>query len=57
MIIGAQKTFKFFFQRRKIKGTSCFLGGIGLVLLGWPVIGMVRLRQRQPCTQLAPPSL
>ena len=21
-------------------GTACFLGGIGLVLLGWPVIGM-----------------
>ena len=21
-------------------GTSCFLGGIGLVLLGWPVVGM-----------------
>lgn len=40
MIIGAQKTFRFFFQKRKIKGTSCFLGGIGLVLLGWPVIGM-----------------
>jgi hypothetical protein len=40
MIIGAKKTFRFFFQKRKIKGTSCFLGGIGLVLLGWPVVGM-----------------
>ena len=76
LIIGAKKTFKFFFQARKWKGaplprrhaarrcrrrrtaaaasalaatldaaaaragTSCFLGGISVVLLGWPVIGM-----------------
>jgi hypothetical protein len=40
MIIGMNKTFRFFFQKRKLKGTACFLGGIGLVLLGWPVIGM-----------------
>mmetsp|Transcript_46827 Transcript_46827/g.101704 ORF Transcript_46827/g.101704 Transcript_46827/m.101704 type:complete len:137 (-) Transcript_46827:210-620(-) len=40
LIIGTRKTFRFFFQRRKMKGTTCFLGGIALVLLGWPVIGM-----------------
>ena len=39
MIIGAKKTFKFFFQKRKAKGTACFLGGILLVLYGWAMIG------------------
>jgi len=36
-IIGARKTFRFFFQARKAKGTACFIGGIALVLIGWPV--------------------
>mmetsp|Transcript_58595 Transcript_58595/g.96734 ORF Transcript_58595/g.96734 Transcript_58595/m.96734 type:complete len:137 (+) Transcript_58595:55-465(+) len=40
LIIGAKKTLRFFFQRRKIRGTSCFVGGIALVLIGWPVFGM-----------------
>ncbi|KAL1500526.1 hypothetical protein AB1Y20_013182 [Prymnesium parvum] len=40
MIIGAKKTFKFFFQKRKAKGTACFLGGILLVLYGWAMIGI-----------------
>ena len=35
LIIGARKTGRFFFQRRKLRGTSCFLGGIMLVLVGW----------------------
>eukprot|EP00966_Prymnesium_polylepis_P173387 4010548-Prymnesium_polylepis.2 len=39
MIIGAKKTFKFFFQKRKAKGTACFLGGILMVLYGWAMIG------------------
>ena len=41
MIIGAMKTFKFFFQKRKAKGTACFLGGICLVLYGWAMIGIL----------------
>lgn len=41
LVIGIQKTSAFFFQKRKIKGTSCFLGGIVIVLIGWPVIGMI----------------
>ncbi|XP_065836017.1 vesicle transport protein GOT1B-like isoform X3 [Oscarella lobularis] len=40
-VIGLERTFKFFFQSRKLKGTGCFVGGILLVLIGWPVVGMV----------------
>eukprot|EP01129_Flabellula_baltica_P004616 TRINITY_DN1619_c0_g1_i2.p1 TRINITY_DN1619_c0_g1~~TRINITY_DN1619_c0_g1_i2.p1 ORF type:complete len:138 (+),score=22.07 TRINITY_DN1619_c0_g1_i2:284-697(+) len=40
LIIGHRKLKKFFFQRKKIKGTICFLGGILLVLLGWTFIGL-----------------
>ena len=30
----------FFFQRHKLKGTSFFLGGVVIVLLRWPLLGM-----------------
>ena len=40
LIIGPKKTYRFFFQWRKAKGTACFLGGIALVLYGWPMIGI-----------------
>lgn len=40
-IIGVQRTFRFFFQRHKIKATACFFGGITIVLLGWPLLGMI----------------
>ncbi|KAL4694405.1 hypothetical protein H8959_013670 [Pygathrix nigripes] len=39
-IIGLRKTFRFFFQRHKLKGTSFFLGGVVVVLLRWPLLGM-----------------
>ncbi|XP_037352499.1 vesicle transport protein GOT1A [Talpa occidentalis] len=39
-IIGLRKTCFFFFQRHKVKGTSFFLGGVLLVLLRWPLLGM-----------------
>ncbi|XP_003220457.1 vesicle transport protein GOT1A [Anolis carolinensis] len=39
--IGLRRTFDFFFQKPKLKGTSFFLGGIIIVLLRWPVLGML----------------
>lgn len=40
LIIGLRRTFFFFFQRHKFKGTSFFLGGVVIVLLRWPLLGM-----------------
>ncbi|XP_062067261.1 vesicle transport protein GOT1A isoform X2 [Lepus europaeus] len=40
-IIGLRKTATFFFQRHKLKGSSLFLGGVVLVLLRWPLLGML----------------
>ncbi|KAJ8360376.1 hypothetical protein SKAU_G00169010 [Synaphobranchus kaupii] len=39
-IIGLQRTAMFFFQRQKLRGSSFFLGGVALVLMRWPVVGM-----------------
>ncbi|XP_077013610.1 vesicle transport protein GOT1A isoform X2 [Tamandua tetradactyla] len=41
LIIGLRKTFSFFFQRHKLRGTSFFLGGVVIVLLRWPLLGML----------------
>jgi hypothetical protein len=41
LIIGPQKTFSFFTRRNKLRGTTCFLGGILLVFLKWPTIGVL----------------
>lgn len=42
LLIGANRTVKFFFGRQdKLRGTICFLGGIFIVLIGWPMIGML----------------
>uniref|UniRef100_A0A8B9PUG1 Golgi transport 1A n=1 Tax=Apteryx owenii TaxID=8824 RepID=A0A8B9PUG1_APTOW len=35
------RTFTFFFQRPKLKGTSFFLGGVLIVLMRWPLLGML----------------
>eukprot|EP00163_Fabomonas_tropica_P008435 TRINITY_DN1808_c0_g1_i2.p2 TRINITY_DN1808_c0_g1~~TRINITY_DN1808_c0_g1_i2.p2 ORF type:complete len:103 (+),score=8.37 TRINITY_DN1808_c0_g1_i2:12-320(+) len=39
LLIGPSKTFGFFFQKRKWKGTSTFIIGIIMVLFGWTFIG------------------
>merc|ERR1711988_1974937 len=40
-IIGLERTFRFFFQYHKIKGSTAFFGGIFVVLFGYPLIGMI----------------
>ncbi|KAI9689876.1 MAG: Golgi Transport [Bathelium mastoideum] len=39
IIIGLQKTVRFFARREKLKGTAAFAAGIVLILLRWPLIG------------------
>eukprot|EP00112_Aurelia_sp_Birch-Aquarium-sp1_P006922 Seg1756.8 transcript_id=Seg1756.8/GoldUCD/mRNA.D3Y31 product="Vesicle transport protein GOT1B" protein_id=Seg1756.8/GoldUCD/D3Y31 len=41
LVIGLERTFRFFFQKHKLKGSAFFLGGVVVVLLGWPVVGML----------------
>jgi hypothetical protein len=41
LVIGVRKTGGFFFQRRKLRGTLPFLGGIILVLTGWAKLGIL----------------
>lgn len=40
-VIGLERTFRFFFQKHKIKASIAFFGGIIIVLVGWPLIGML----------------
>lgn len=40
-VIGLERTFMFFFQWHKVKATSFFLGGVLVVLMGWPIIGVI----------------
>ncbi|XP_075228793.1 vesicle transport protein GOT1B [Lycorma delicatula] len=40
-VIGLERTFRFFFQRHKAKASVAFFGGIVVVLLGWPIVGMI----------------
>lgn len=40
-VIGLERTFRFFFQKHKLKASIAFFGGITVVLLGFPLIGMV----------------
>ncbi|KAF9372135.1 Golgi Transport [Podila verticillata] len=41
LVIGTQKTIYFFARKQKIRGTACFFGGILLVFLKWPFIGVI----------------
>jgi len=40
LIIGLPKTFYFFTRKHKLRGTLCFLGGVVLIFLKWPVVGI-----------------
>lgn len=40
LIIGPQRAVRFFFQKRKAKGSLFFFSGMAFVLIGWPIIGM-----------------
>jgi len=40
-IIGLNRTFNFFFQPHKLKGSSLFFAGILLIIFGWTFTGMV----------------
>ncbi|XP_070524659.1 vesicle transport protein GOT1B [Cardiocondyla obscurior] len=40
-VIGPWRTLSFFFQRHKMKASISFLGGILVVLMGWPIVGMI----------------
>lgn len=41
LIIGLERTIKFFFGPLKLKGSLFFFGGVIIVLIGWPLIGML----------------
>ena len=40
LILGVGNTFTFLFQKRKLRGTVCFLGGIVVVLCKYPIVGI-----------------
>jgi ABC-type Co2+ transport system permease subunit len=41
MTIGFSRTLRFFSRRDRLKGIISFFGGIFLVMIRWPVIGMI----------------
>ncbi|KAJ8903968.1 hypothetical protein NDN08_000499 [Rhodosorus marinus] len=41
LVIGPQRSVTFFFQKKKLKGSIVFFVGIALVLIKWPVIGIL----------------
>ncbi|XP_044732993.1 vesicle transport protein GOT1B [Chrysoperla carnea] len=40
-VIGLERTFRFFFQKHKAKASLAFFSGICVVLIGWPLIGIL----------------
>lgn len=40
-VIGLERTGRFFFQKHKVKASIAFFGGIIIVLVGYPIVGMV----------------
>ncbi|EEH59336.1 uncharacterized protein MICPUCDRAFT_55252 [Micromonas pusilla CCMP1545] len=47
LTIGRKRALKFFVNRRRVRsgnhrGSVCFLGGLALVLFGWPFVGCAR---------------
>eukprot|EP00299_Pterocystis_sp_00344_P014411 c7137_g1_i1.p1 GENE.c7137_g1_i1~~c7137_g1_i1.p1 ORF type:complete len:142 (+),score=22.83 c7137_g1_i1:39-464(+) len=41
LILGFQHAGTFLFQKRRLRGTACFLGGIILVLAKYPILGIL----------------
>ena len=41
LTIGASRTARFFSRRDRIRGIAAFFGGVLLVLLRWPMFGMI----------------
>ncbi len=41
LIIGPSRSIRFFFQKKKARGSLFFFLGMSLVLIGWPVIGVM----------------
>merc|ERR1719471_368700 len=41
LLIGLQRSGKFFFRKHKLRGTGCFIFGIFLVITGWTFFGML----------------
>merc|ERR1719215_869418 len=40
-LLMGKKVVKFFFRKEKVKGTSAFFAGIGVIIIGWPFFGFL----------------
>lgn len=40
LIIGPSRSVRFFFQKKKFRGSAFFFLGMFLVLIGWPIFGV-----------------
>ena len=41
LVIGVEKSARFFLQAERLKGSLFFFGGVLILLLGWPILGMI----------------